>query len=54
MDSVIGRLKAKDDDSGDFGVVTYFLDQRSTLDGKFKIHPETGELSIAEPLDREK
>lgn len=35
--SVIGRLRARDPDSGDYGVVTYFLDQRATLAGKFKV-----------------
>ena len=29
------------------------MDRRSTALGQFSIHPETGELSVAAPLDRE-
>jgi hypothetical protein len=32
--------------------VTYFLDRPSSV-GHFKIHPDTGELTVSEPLDRE-
>lgn len=32
--------------------MTYFLDRQSSV-GHFKIHPETGELTVAELLDRE-
>eukprot|EP00095_Tigriopus_kingsejongensis_P008988 snap_masked-scaffold783_size97670-processed-gene-0.6 protein:Tk08988 transcript:snap_masked-scaffold783_size97670-processed-gene-0.6-mRNA-1 annotation:"PREDICTED: uncharacterized protein LOC100879829" len=55
--TVIARLQAHDQDSGEFGKVTYFLDKRSSAGsaggGKFRIHPETGEISVAKALDRE-
>lgn len=47
------RLEAKDADSGEFGKITYLLDRLSS-NGKFQINPETGVLTVAEPLDREK
>lgn len=51
--SVVARIKAYDADVGEFGKVTYFLDRRSSALGKFYIHPDTGELSVSERLDRE-
>ena len=50
--TVISKIQAQDADDGEYGKVTYFLDRRSAL-GKFTIHPDSGELSVAEPLDRE-
>ncbi len=32
--------------------MTYFLDRQSSV-GHFKIHPDTGELTVSELLDRE-
>ncbi len=32
--------------------ITYFLDRTSSV-GHFKIHPDTGELTVSEALDRE-
>ena len=54
-DTIIAKLKATDLDSGEFGKVTYFLDQSSTYDiGRFRIDPDTGELYTgSNPLDRE-
>ncbi len=51
--TVVARLQAEDDDGGEFGKITYFLDRHSTALGAFKIHPETGELSVFRALDRE-
>jgi cadherin 23 len=52
-DTIVAKLHAIDKDSGEFGKVTYFLDRNSAI-GRFKIHPDTGELSIgSEPIDRE-
>jgi len=48
----IGRIEARDADSGDFGKITYLLDRMSS-GGKFQIHPDTGVLTVAETLDRE-
>ena len=42
--TIIAKLEATDRDAGEFGKVTYFLDRDSAL-GRFKIHPDTGELS---------
>uniref|UniRef100_A0A0K2V387 Putative LOC100748423 [Bombus impatiens] n=1 Tax=Lepeophtheirus salmonis TaxID=72036 RepID=A0A0K2V387_LEPSM len=51
--TVIAKILAKDDDvSTEFGKITYFLDSNSAI-GKFRIDPETGELSISEELNRE-
>ncbi len=33
--------------------MTYFLDRHSVSLGAFRIHPETGELSVFRALDRE-
>ncbi len=51
--AVVARVEAHDDDSGEYGKVTYFLDRHSVALGAFKIHPETGELSVLRRLDRE-
>ena len=61
--TVIANVKATDLDSGENGKITYFLDKRSASTGggilpsdiidRFKIHPETGELTVEENLDRE-
>ena len=48
----VAKITAVDPDLGEFGRVTYFLDRRSSL-SKFKIHPDTGEISVSEGLDRE-
>ncbi|TRY71883.1 hypothetical protein TCAL_08438 [Tigriopus californicus] len=57
LGTIIARIQAHDEDSGEFGKVTYFLDKRSPAGsaggGKFRIHPDTGEISVAEALDRE-
>lgn len=50
--TVISTIFAHDADEGEYGKVTYFLDQRSALD-KFHINPETGDLSVSKWLDRE-
>ena len=42
-DTIIAKLEAYDEDSREFGKVTYFLDRNSGL-GRFKIHPDTGEM----------
>ena len=61
--TVIANIKASDLDSGENGKITYFLDKRSAQTGRgilstdilnrFKIHPDTGELTIHDHLDRE-
>ncbi len=51
--TIVAKLHALDNDSGEFGRVTYFLDRASAI-GRFKIDPDTGELSVGtEALDRE-
>ena len=50
--TVISRILAQDADDSEYGKVTYFLDRRSAL-GKFTIHPDSGELSVSEALNRE-
>ncbi|XP_076057455.1 cadherin 88C isoform X2 [Oratosquilla oratoria] len=45
-------VEARDADEGDFGKISYLLDRRSSH-GKFKIDPDTGEVSVASPLNRE-
>lgn len=49
----IVKIEATDQDSGDFGRITYLLDRISSQ-GKFRIDPDTGVLSVADVLDREK
>ena len=44
--TVIGTLLATDRDSGEFGKLTYFLDEKSSTGGLFSINPLTGQLSI--------
>ena len=61
--TVIANVKATDLDSGENGKITYFLDKRSASTGggvlssdiidRFKIHPDSGELTVEENLDRE-
>lgn len=48
----IAKIEARDADSGDFGKITYLLDRMSSQ-GKFHINPDTGLLTVADPLDRE-
>ena len=48
-DTIIAKLEAYDEDSREFGKVTYFLDRNSGL-GRFKIHPDTGELSTGKSI----
>lgn len=49
----IAVIEAEDADSGDFGKITFLIDRLSSQ-GKFAIDPETGVLSIADQIDREK
>lgn len=49
---MVAQVEAKDADSGSFGKITYLLD-RTSSNGKFSVDPETGKISVAEPLDRE-
>ena len=61
--TVIANVRATDLDSGENGRITYFLDRRSATNGggilsanvidRFQIHPDTGELTVQEELDRE-
>ena len=58
--TVIANVKATDSDSGENGKITYFLDKRSASTGggilssdiidRFKIHPDTGELTVEERI----
>ncbi|ODN06167.1 Cadherin-23 [Orchesella cincta] len=50
--TVLAQIHAQDQDSGTFGKITYLLD-RTSSNGKFSVDPETGKISVAEPLDRE-
>ncbi|CAL8106930.1 unnamed protein product [Orchesella dallaii] len=50
--TVVAQVVAKDADSESFGKITYLLD-RTSSNGKFSVDPETGKISVAEPLDRE-
>lgn len=50
--TVVARVEAKDADSGSFGKITYLLD-RASSNGKFSVDPDSGRISVAEPLDRE-
>ncbi|XP_046405905.1 cadherin-23 [Ischnura elegans] len=52
LGTTICVIEARDADIGDYGKVTYLLDRRSSQ-GKFQIDPETGELSVADTLNRE-
>ena len=61
--TIIANVKASDLDSGENGKITYFLDKRSASSGggilstdiinRFEIHPDTGELTVQDNLDRE-
>ncbi|XP_063590983.1 cadherin-23-like [Penaeus indicus] len=48
----VAVVTAVDPDSDDYGQVTYLLDRKSS-DGKFKIDPDTGVITVASPLNRE-
>uniref|UniRef100_A0A8D8Q5N3 Cadherin-23 n=1 Tax=Cacopsylla melanoneura TaxID=428564 RepID=A0A8D8Q5N3_9HEMI len=48
----IATIEARDEDSGDYGKITYLLDRISSH-GKFQIHPSTGVLNVSDHLDRE-
>ncbi|XP_066258040.1 cadherin-23 isoform X2 [Euwallacea similis] len=50
--SKITTINATDDDSGEFGKITFILDRLSSQ-GKFTIEADTGVLRVAEKLDRE-
>lgn len=50
--SRITTINATDEDSGEYGKITFILDRLSSQ-GKFSIEPDTGVLRVAEPLDRE-
>lgn len=49
----IAVIEANDADSGDYGKVTFLIDRLSSQ-GKFTIDAETGVLSVADKIDREK
>lgn len=49
----IAVIEANDADSGDYGKITFLIDRLSSQ-GKFAIDPETGVLSVADKIDREK
>ncbi|XP_047739893.1 cadherin-23 [Hyalella azteca] len=51
--TVILELLAADADEGDYSRITYLLDPKSSQ-GMFKMDPDNGQLSVAQPLDREK
>ena len=63
LGTVIANVRATDIDSGENGKITYFLDKRSASSAggilsseiieRFKIHPDTGELTVQDNLDRE-
>uniref|UniRef100_A0A8D8D154 Cadherin-23 n=2 Tax=Culex pipiens TaxID=7175 RepID=A0A8D8D154_CULPI len=48
----IASLQAQDADTGSFGKITYLIDRMSS-NGKFSIDPESGDLLVADYLDRE-
>lgn len=48
----IATIEARDEDSGDYGRITYLLDRISSH-GKFQIHPSRGILNVSDYLDRE-
>ncbi|XP_064108915.1 cadherin-23-like isoform X3 [Macrobrachium nipponense] len=48
----VAKVEAVDPDFDEYGRVTYLLDRKSS-DGKFKINPDTGEITVASPLNRE-
>lgn len=43
-------VQASDADSGDNSVVRYSLSQQSGAQGRFSIHPQTGEISVSGSL----
>ncbi|KAF2362742.1 Cadherin [Trinorchestia longiramus] len=50
--TTILKMSATDADDGDFGLITFLLDPKSSQ-GMFKIDPETGDLVVAQALNRE-
>ncbi|XP_069185641.1 cadherin-23 isoform X4 [Procambarus clarkii] len=48
----VATVTAVDADSDDYGMVTYLLDRKSSH-GKFKIDPDTGDITVASALNRE-
>ncbi|CAL4059672.1 unnamed protein product [Meganyctiphanes norvegica] len=48
----VALVQAVDEDSGDYGRITYRLDRRSS-EGKFRIDPDTGEITVAALINRE-
>lgn len=48
----ITTIEARDQDSGDFGKITFLIDRISSH-GKFSIDADTGVLSVADTVDRE-
>lgn len=50
------RLKAIDQDNGDYGKVTYSIIQSVRSDTKelFEVEPDSGWVKLKKPLDREK
>nr|KAG5692029.1 hypothetical protein BaRGS_026882 [Batillaria attramentaria] len=51
LGTVLATFTATDADSGDYGSVSYSLED--DMDGKFAMDPITGDLSVAADLDRE-
>lgn len=52
--TVVTVISATDVDIGDFGTVTYAIDNKEGQDAGFKIDPNSGEVSLTKQLDREK
>ena len=52
--TVITVISATDVDTGDFGTVTYAIDNKEGQDAGFRIDPNSGEVSLTKQLDREK
>ncbi|XP_006770135.1 PREDICTED: protocadherin-16 [Myotis davidii] len=52
--SSVGRVYASDRDSGPNGRLTYSLRQMSEDSKAFRIHPQTGEVTTLQTLDRER
>ena len=50
---VIAKIHATDADEGEYGKVTYAIDNKDGTDSGFKIDPSTGQITLAQSLDRE-
>lgn len=54
--SLIATVHATDKDSSDYGEVSYFIPKngnKPTIRELVKVHPQTGEVTLAQMLDRE-